>query len=360
MAQPPISRTARRPHRSARRVVVTLGTALLAAFVSLLPALPAQAKPTPAQLRAQITAQNKVLEPIIEQYNTLRVKLADDQAKSKALAKQLGPAQLLATTAQTRLGVIASTIYQSGGVSTAQALIGAGGSDQLIDVLGSLNEIARQQAATIKDASQILESYQTRSDTLNTLIAQEKQQYAQMNSQKASITAKVNGLQKLLDEANAGDNSGTGGGNNVGSGPYTKSQLMPAACPSGGSGKGLIAAKKACSLVWDVNHSPHWRMYHWGDAGPNTYDCSGLTMTAWAAAGVSLPHSASQQYNDTSSRGGSASDLQVGDLIVYYSGHSHVAIYVGGGWIVQAEQSFQPLKMSKVAFTGPRFYRKVT
>lgn len=322
-------------------------------------AVPAQAKPTPAELRAQISAQNKTLEPIIEQYDTLRDKLASDQAKSKKLAQQLGPAQLLASTAQTRLGSIASTIYQSGGVSTTQALLGTGNTDDLIDVLGSLNEIARQQANTIKDASKIVTQYQSQSDTLSQLIAQEKQQYAQIKAQKASIQGKVDALQKLIDEANAGDNSGGGGGNNVGGGPYTKSQLLPAACPSGGSGKGLTAARKACALVWDSGRSPAWRMYGYGDAGPNKYDCSGLTMTAWAAAGVSLPHSAAGQFSITSKRGDSASDLQVGDLVVYYSGHSHVAIYVGGGWIVQAEETGQPLKMSKVAFEGPRYYRKV-
>lgn len=318
------------------------------------------AKPTPAQLKAQITAENKALEPIIEQYNTLRVKLAEDQARSKELAKQLGPAQLQASTAQTRLGSIASTIYQSGGLSTAEALLSAGDTDQMVDVLGLLNEVARQQAATIKDASKLVETYQTQSTALDALIAQEKQQYAEINAKKSEITKKVNSLQALLDAANAGDNSGGGGGNHVGSGPYTKSQLMPAACPAGGSGKGLTAAKKACSLVWDTSHSPPWRMYGWGDAGPNKYDCSGLTMTAWKAAGVSLPHSAASQYSTTYTTGlSSASDLKVGDLIVYYSGHSHVAIYVGGGWIVQAEQTGQPLKMSKVAFDGPRYYRRV-
>jgi peptidoglycan DL-endopeptidase CwlO len=345
--------------RKLRQSAGLAGAVALGVAVSLMMAVPAQAKPTPDQLRAQISEQNRLLEPIIEQYNTLRVHLAADQAKAKTLGQQLGPAQLQAATAQTRIGQIATTIYQTGGVSTAEALLSANSTNDLIDVLGSLNEVARQQAATVTDAGKVVSTYQAQSDDLNKLIAEEKQKYAQLSKQKATITAKVNALQALIDAAGGGGGTSSGNDNYVGSPPYTKAQLMPAACPSGGSGAGLVAARKACSLVWDLNHSPHWHMYGWGDAGPDKYDCSGLTMTAWAAAGVSLPHSSNDQASSTYTYEVSASSLQVGDLIAYYSPVSHIAIYVGGGWIVQAEETGQPVKMSRMDYDTPTHYRRV-
>ena len=68
--------------------------------------------------------------------------------------------------------------------------------------------------------------------------------------------------------------------------------------------------------------------------GPDSFDCSGLTMAAWKQAGVSLPHSSSAQY--ASGRQISESELQPGDLVFYYSPISHVGMYVGNGQIVNA------------------------
>ena len=73
--------------------------------------------------------------------------------------------------------------------------------------------------------------------------------------------------------------------------------------------------------------------YRWGGAGPATYDCSGLTMVAWAKAGVSMPHSAQDQYNMTA--GILFSDLQPGDLVFFGTPTDvyHVSMYVvGAAW----------------------------
>jgi peptidoglycan DL-endopeptidase CwlO len=74
--------------------------------------------------------------------------------------------------------------------------------------------------------------------------------------------------------------------------------------------------------------------YSYGAAGPDAFDCSGLTMAAWATQGVSLPHSSSGQMS--SGKQVSEGELQPGDLVFYYSPVSHVGIYVGGGQVVSA------------------------
>jgi cell wall-associated NlpC family hydrolase len=76
------------------------------------------------------------------------------------------------------------------------------------------------------------------------------------------------------------------------------------------------------------------KSYSWGAAGPYSYDCSGLTMTAYAQIGVHLPHSSAEQYNYGTHV--AYSDLQPGDLIFLYSPIGHVELYVGHDLAVSA------------------------
>ncbi len=77
--------------------------------------------------------------------------------------------------------------------------------------------------------------------------------------------------------------------------------------------------------------------YRYGAAGPGSFDCSGLTMAAWKAAGVRLPHQTNAQYR--AAKKISKSQLKPGDLVFFYSGRSHVAIYAGGGKVIHAPHS---------------------
>lgn len=88
------------------------------------------------------------------------------------------------------------------------------------------------------------------------------------------------------------------------------------------------------------------KRYVWGAAGPRAYDCSGLTMAAWRHAGVRLPHNAAAQFR----RGKAVSkrNLRPGDLVFYYRGIRHVAIYIGHGKIVQASRPGRPINIASV------------
>jgi cell wall-associated NlpC family hydrolase len=83
--------------------------------------------------------------------------------------------------------------------------------------------------------------------------------------------------------------------------------------------------------------------YVWGAAGPDSFDCSGLMEYAWQAAGVSLPHSSSAQYDVGTHV--SESELQPGDLVFYYSPISHVGMYIGNGKIINAPEPGDVIKI---------------
>jgi cell wall-associated NlpC family hydrolase len=111
--------------------------------------------------------------------------------------------------------------------------------------------------------------------------------------------------------------------------PKLVSKPVPAAPPidipptSGGAG---TAVRAALSQVG--------KGYRFAAAGPDYYDCSGLTMWAWAQAGVSLPHYSKAQYEQLPHVPLSA--VQPGDLVFFYGDIHHVGIYIGGGQMVDA------------------------
>ncbi|HVM68165.1 MAG TPA: cell wall-binding repeat-containing protein [Acidimicrobiales bacterium] len=84
--------------------------------------------------------------------------------------------------------------------------------------------------------------------------------------------------------------------------------------------------------------------YGWGGAGPGRFDCSGLTMFAWAAAGVALPHNAAAQQAMLPTVPPDLAHLAPGDLLFYDTPVDHVAIYVGGGNMVEAAHSGIPVR----------------
>ena len=90
--------------------------------------------------------------------------------------------------------------------------------------------------------------------------------------------------------------------------------------------------------------------YRRGGASHAGVDCSGLTMLAWRAAGVSLPHSSSAQHRDT--RSVPLSELQPGDLVFYYRGLSHVAIYIGDGQVIQALHTGTRVAVYSIDYAG--------
>jgi cell wall-associated NlpC family hydrolase len=88
------------------------------------------------------------------------------------------------------------------------------------------------------------------------------------------------------------------------------------------------------------------KSYVFGAAGPNTFDCSGLTMRAWAQVGVRLSHSASVQMNQETTRI-SRSQLRPGDLVFFYSG-GHVGLYIGNNNVIHAPKPGDVVKITSI------------
>lgn len=100
--------------------------------------------------------------------------------------------------------------------------------------------------------------------------------------------------------------------------------------------------------------------YRWGAAGPSSFDCSGLTMMAWRAGGKSLPHYSAAQYS--SSTPISRAELRPGDLVFWGSSTGrihHVALYLGGGQILHAPRTGQPVRIDSIDYwIAPTYFAR--
>ncbi|MFF7185154.1 C40 family peptidase [Streptomyces sp. NPDC008222] len=96
------------------------------------------------------------------------------------------------------------------------------------------------------------------------------------------------------------------------------------------STKASTEGRKAVQFASDQIGKP----YVWGAEGPKSYDCSGLTSQAWAAAGTAIPRTSQEQWKQL--RHVEIKDMRPGDLIIYFHDASHVAMYVGDGAIIHA------------------------
>ncbi|WP_353943847.1 NlpC/P60 family protein [Streptomyces sp. HUAS MG91] len=95
-------------------------------------------------------------------------------------------------------------------------------------------------------------------------------------------------------------------------------------------GRATPAGKKAVQFATAQLGKP----YVWGAEGPKSYDCSGLTSQAWAAAGHGIPRTSQEQWKQLKHI--DIQDMRPGDLIIYHDDASHVGMYIGDGAIIHA------------------------
>jgi cell wall-associated NlpC family hydrolase len=128
-----------------------------------------------------------------------------------------------------------------------------------------------------------------------------------------------------------GGGGGDGGGSSGGGGGGSDAPINPP--PSSGGSSVVAAALSQLGVP-----------YRWGGSSPGEgFDCSGLTMWAYAQAGVSLPHNAAAQHSMGTPI--DRSNLQPGDL-VFFNGDSHMGMYIGGGQFVHAPHTGDVVKIS--------------
>jgi peptidoglycan DL-endopeptidase CwlO len=301
---------------------------------------PARAAPTQASLEAQLEKLNRQADQLVEEYNQSRLALKRVRTIRDGLAAQASGAERDLKGLQSRLGARAAAAYVQGAGNTLAAVLNSEDPASAIDRVQVLELLASHDGDLLDRLALAGKAYDARKRDLAAAEREAAAEVARLDAKKAEVERAAARTRELLRQLKA---------RSAASQPSSPSpQPSPPPVSGGGSGAGAVAVRYAMAQVG--------KPYCYGGAGPSCYDCSGLTMRAWAQAGVSLPHSSSAQYGV--GRHVSASELQPGDLIFYYSPISHVSIYIGNGQRVSATHTgdyvrVQSLGSSIVGFTRP-------
>ena len=298
---------------------------------------------TSARLEDQLDQQNRQADQLVEQYNQSRLALARIRKALKGLQQQASGAEADLRELQVALGARASAAYVQGAGSAVAAVLGSDDPAAAIARVQVLDLLAAHDGDLMDQLGVAGKAFDERQ---RNLVAAEKAQAAEVDrlgAKKAEVERAADRTRALLRRMEAASRP---------SAPSRPSNPPASPPPSGGGGGASGSAAAAVSYARAQVGDP----YCYGGAGPGCFDCSGLTMMAWQQAGVSLPHSSAAQYNV--GRRISASELQPGDLIFYYSPISHVSIYIGGGQRISATHTgdyvrVQSLGSSIVGYTRP-------
>jgi peptidoglycan DL-endopeptidase CwlO len=333
------------PRHTARGVL--LAAILLPLTVLSTGPMTASATPaSPARLEDQLDQLNRESDQLVEQYNQSNEALKKLRRSLKGLRAQANGAEEDLRRLQATLGARASAAYVQGAGSAVAAVLGSDDPAAAIARVQVLDLLAAHDGDLMDQLGVAGKAFDERR---RNLVAAEKAQAAEverLEAKKAEVERAADKTRALLARMRAADRP------SAPSAPPSSPSSPVAPPPSGGGGGASGSAAAAVAYARAQVGKP----YCYGGSGPGCFDCSGLTMMAWRQAGVSLPHSSAAQYNV--GRRISASELQPGDLVFYYSPISHVSIYIGGGQRISATHTgdyvrVQSLGSSIVGYARP-------
>ena len=295
--------------------LIALLTALVTVGIGLAGTETASAKPDLETVKKQVEALDHQAEQASERYNDAKVRVAQTRTTMAALNADLDRQQKLVDSMRQQVARMVVEAYQGNALSTTSQVVLSNNPDAFLDNLNAVSSYNNQRGQVMADYSTELDRLKLRRSAVATestrLVALKKQ----MGADKAEIDKKAAKARALLDDLEAAARAKLLGGDYTGALPDVA-----------GDGRAATALRYAMAQIG--------KSYVYGAAGPNAFDCSGLMMRAWGAAGVGLPHSSGAQQG--SGMRVSESELRPGDLVFYYSPVSHVGMYIGNGLIVNA------------------------
>ena len=328
------TQTTPRPSFRLASVAFTVATAAVVALVGPVSVGHAEPQLTISQAQARIEALNTQAEKITESYNAARDKLTTLKRQQRVAARQLASEQRRLASVRSTIAATADATYRSGGLG--QYVLGAATDPQsFLDQASLLDALSRSQAQQFATANAAGHAVQVAQATYKARAASVRQTLGQISSQRQHIETLLSQARHVLDSLRAAARA-----------RLAAAQAAQAAHQTAlrgtynGPASGQAAA--AVRFAYDQLGKP----YVYGAAGPNSYDCSGLTMAAWGAAGVALPHNAAMQQGQI--RAVSSADAQPGDLVFFGSPAYHVGIYIGGGRMIAAPHTGDVVKIEAV------------
>jgi cell wall-associated NlpC family hydrolase len=325
-----------------QKIVAKRGVAIAASLIVTGAVLAAGgsagAAPTPTvkQVQQRLTKLNNEANRLGQQFDQVKQDLAAARQRLALVNREVARYRVRFAAMRTEIGKIAATAYVDGtSLTSSAALLTSGNPQQILDQSSILVELSSTNSSEMHQflaAARALSGAQKAARRAEKGIAELK---AGLVKRRHDLQTLINQQQALLAQLSpAQKKQATGGGGNTKKVHYR--------------GPASTQAQKAVAFAYAQIGCP----YVWGGTGPCSagFDCSGLTMSAWAYAGVAIPRTS---YDQASLPAVPLDAIQPGDILEF-AGDSHVGIYVGGGYLIDAPVPGQDVE--KVALAG--WYRE--
>ncbi|MFP3988429.1 NlpC/P60 family protein [Streptomyces sp. E11-3] len=384
------------------------------------PSAPSAPEPSLEEVQKKVDDLYQQAGVATQKYNAVKERTDKQRKQVDKLLDQVAKRTDKMNDARQELGTIAAAQYRNGGVSDAATLMLADDPQsyfdqrQLMSRLSgkqekALTDYQELQAATTKKRGEATKSLKTLTETqselkttkrevqrklsearelLSTLTAEEKARLAALEKkreeearkkaeaqarEKAAAEAERKRLaeeaaakEKAQEEARQEQDSGTGSdadsGGDTSTGGSTGGSTEPTPAPSPSPDTSTpddsddsYAAKAAKVIAFA--EAQIGKPYVWGAQGPDSYDCSGLTLSAWKAAGVSLPRTTWDQVKVGTQV--SVDNAKPGDLVFFYDDISHVGIYIGDGKMIHAPKPGTNVRTESIYYMPIHSVRRV-
>ncbi|MFE7978016.1 NlpC/P60 family protein [Streptomyces shenzhenensis] len=320
----------RRPKQPSRTRVTVLTTAAAAAVA--LSAQAANAAPSEKlskdEVKAKVDTLYEQAEQATEKYNGAKEKQEKLQKEISTIQDNVARGQEDLNKLRDGLGTMASAQYRSGGIDPSVQLFLSSDPDDYLDKASTLDQLSSQQVEGLKkiqDKQRELAQQRTEAtDKLKDLAATR----TELGKKKKEVQGKLGEAQRLLNSLTAKEKAALAAEQARASRSSADRVNLGTSTPA--SGRAAAAFSAAQSKLGTP--------YVYGATGPSSFDCSGLTSWAYAQAGVGLPRTSQAQAN-AGQRLYSQSQLQVGDLVIFYGDQHHVGLYAGNGQVLHAPRT---------------------
>ncbi|MEU2222442.1 NlpC/P60 family protein [Streptomyces sp. NPDC018347] len=302
----------------------------LSAAAAAFGAVPAQGAPG-GGARAELDRLYEEAEKATQAYDAADERADELRRRVRAAQDHIARQQQKVNDLREQLGSLAGAQYRAGGIDPAVALLFSADPDDYLDKAATLDRIGTRQAGRLGELRSGLRALgQERAEAAG-ILAELERSRAAAAAHKRTVERKLARARQLINALSAAERAAYERASR-GSRPDLPG---PAAAADGRAAAALAAARSALG-----------RPYVWGANGPSGFDCSGLTQWAYAHAGVHLPRTSQAQRS--AGRRVPLSQARPGDLVVYRSDASHVAMYAGDGRVIHAPYPGAPVRYDPV------------
>ncbi|MFG2228255.1 NlpC/P60 family protein [Streptomyces sp. NPDC048644] len=268
-------------------------------------------------------------EQATDAYNGAKEQVEIQQKEIVKLARTIDGTQRKLAALKRQAGLMASAQYRGGGIPAEARLMLDGDPEGFLDnatlarkgahaaksVIGQLTRLKADlqgYADAATDRWELLDANREKKEKAQRDI---KKKISEAKKLESRLAAKEKDRLKKLEDAQA---------------VAEQQKWLDSGVLAEINNKASGAGKKALAFAT----SQIGKDYVWGAVGPDTFDCSGLTLRAWQAGGTTIPRTSQEQWRQLPRV--DVKDMRPGDLIIYFSDASHVGMYIGDGAIVHA------------------------